>query len=95
MSTRELGERARLVRDYAPVAPVLADDARLGQVFLNLIINAVQSFDGSSGADNEIRIVADNGSGIAPNVVDRILEPSFTRRARSGSPLGASVALAR
>ena len=35
--------RARLVRDYQPLLPVLADESRIGQVFLNLLVNAAQA----------------------------------------------------
>ena len=43
MSMHELVHRARVVRDFAEVPPVEANEAALAQVFLNLIINAAQS----------------------------------------------------
>jgi PAS domain S-box-containing protein len=43
MAMNELKGRARIVRDYAPVPPVVGDAARLGQVFLNLLLNAAQA----------------------------------------------------
>ncbi len=40
MALNEIKYRARLVKDYAKVPPVLASEGRLSQVFLNLLINA-------------------------------------------------------
>ena len=39
----ELRHRARVVWDLGPVPPVSANEARLGQVFLNLMVNAAQA----------------------------------------------------
>jgi CheY-like chemotaxis protein len=104
MSMNELTDRARLVRDYATVRPVLADASRLGQVFLNLLLNAAQAFASDDRRTNEIRIalrqeddhvrieVADNGQGIAPDLLERIFEPFFTTKpAGVGTGLGLSI----
>lgn len=57
MAFHEIRHRARLVKDYGKVPLVDADDARLGQVFINLIVNAAQAFAGGANETNEIRIV--------------------------------------
>src|SRR5882757_4490085 len=51
----EIRHRARLVKRYAGLPLVCGDEARLGQVFLNLIVNAAQVIEGEPG-DNEIVI---------------------------------------
>src|SRR5260370_29319998 len=93
MVAHEIRHRARLVKDYAEVPEVFANEARLGQVFLNLLLNAVQALADDRAASNEIRVavkshgpdrvlveVADNGSGIPPQVRGRIFEPFFTTK---------------
>jgi PAS domain S-box-containing protein len=105
MAMNELKDRARLVRDYGRVPPVVADGARLGQVFLNLLLNAAQSLSEGSPDDHEVRIVlrtdgtdrvrievTDTGQGIAPEIIDRIFEPFFTTKPVGiGTGLGLSI----
>jgi PAS domain S-box-containing protein len=43
MALHEIQQRARLVRELAAVPPVEANETRLGQVFLNLLVNAAQA----------------------------------------------------
>jgi two-component system, cell cycle sensor histidine kinase and response regulator CckA len=93
MVANEIRHRARVVKDYAPTPKVIANEARLGQVFLNLLLNAVQAFPERHYESNEIRVVLrpsasgqvvvevhDNGVGIAPQVRGRIFEPFFTTK---------------
>jgi PAS domain S-box-containing protein len=105
MSLNELKGRARIVRDYAVVPPVLADGARLGQVFLNLIINAAHAIPEGRPDDHEVRIslapfesdrvrveVSDTGHGIPQALLGRIFEPFFTTKpAGIGMGLGLSI----
>ncbi|HEX3854639.1 MAG TPA: ATP-binding protein, partial [Polyangiaceae bacterium] len=88
----EIRHRARLVKRYAGLPPVCGDEARLGQVFLNLIVNAAQAIEGEP-ADNEIVIstrrengsavieVSDTGGGIAESQLPRVFEAFFTTKA--------------
>jgi C4-dicarboxylate-specific signal transduction histidine kinase len=43
----DLKQRARLVRELSPVPRVEANESRLGQVFLNLLVNALQALPAS------------------------------------------------
>jgi signal transduction histidine kinase len=56
MVANEIRHRARLVKDLAPGCEVVANEARLGQVFLNLLVNAVQALPDDRVTTNEIRI---------------------------------------
>ncbi len=106
MTDNALRHRARLVRDLTSVPPVLANDLRLGQVFVNLLMNASQAISEGNADANEIRVrssydavkgmvvisVADTGLGIAPDVQARIFEPFFTTKALGvGNGLGLSI----
>jgi len=104
MAWNEIRHRARLVKNYARVPPVEASEARLGQVFLNLIMNAAQAMTEDRAATNEIRIhtavqgervlveVSDTGSGIAPEVMKRLFTPFVTTKPVGvGTGLGLSI----
>jgi nitrogen-specific signal transduction histidine kinase/ActR/RegA family two-component response regulator len=104
MAMNELKDRARIVRDYSPVPLVVADGARLGQVFLNLLLNAAQALGDGESIANEVRVtlrpegdrirveIADSGHGIAPDILGRIFEPFFTTKPVGiGTGLGLSI----
>lgn len=104
MAWNEIRHRARLVKDYQPVPLVEANEARLGQVFLNLIMNAAHAIKEGAADKNEIRVslrlhdgkvlvcVEDTGSGIAPNHEARLFTPFFTTKPPGvGTGLGLSI----
>jgi PAS domain S-box-containing protein len=104
MAWNEIRHRARLVKQYAGVPPVEASEARLGQVFLNLIMNAAQAMTEDRASTNEIRIitaveaqrvvieVSDTGSGISPDVMKRLFTPFVTTKPVGvGTGLGLSI----
>ncbi len=93
MAWNEIRHRARLVKDYGDVPPVQASEARLGQVVLNLLVNAAQAIPEGRADKNEIRVVTnqdgqgrvaieirDTGSGIPAPVISRIFDPFFTTK---------------
>src|SRR6185436_8839376 len=53
----EVRHRAKLVRKYEDVPAVEANEARLGQVFLNLLVNAAQAIPEGQADTNEIAVV--------------------------------------
>jgi two-component system cell cycle sensor histidine kinase/response regulator CckA len=98
-------ERARLEMALVPVPPARGDSARLGQVFLNLLINAAQAIPEGNATGNTIHVatgldasgriavsIRDTGSGMSPEVVKRIFDPFFTTKpVGSGTGLGLSI----
>jgi signal transduction histidine kinase len=93
-----------LVKDLSPDMPALAVDAnKLEQVFLNLIMNAVQAM--GAGGVLTIRTrcgsgacflsVSDTGTGIAADAAPRIFDPFFsTKGVGEGTGLGLTVSKA-
>src|SRR5439155_7100072 len=55
--SNEIRHRARLVRDMETMPRVVANSARLGQVFINVLLNAAQSIPEGNTSNNEIRIM--------------------------------------
>lgn len=105
MAWNEIRHRARLVRKYHDVPPVDGNAARLGQVFLNLIVNAAQAIAEGNADHHEIRVetvvdalgrviveVSDTGRGIPPETLPHIFDPFFTTKPVGvGTGLGLSI----
>ncbi|GAC1344908.1 MAG: hypothetical protein NVSMB23_20370 [Myxococcales bacterium] len=105
MAGNEIRHRARLVKAIDPGLPaVTGSESRLGQVFLNLLMNAAQAIEPGAADRNEIRIsarlvdarvvveVSDTGAGIDPETQERIFEPFFTTKPPGvGTGLGLSI----
>ncbi len=105
MASNEIRHRARLVRDYTEPAPwVSANEGRLGQVFLNLLVNAAHAIPEGGVERHEIRLVTrahsegvaievhDTGSGIPVENLERLFEPFFTTKPVGvGTGLGLSI----
>ncbi len=83
------------------IAPIVCSPSQINQVFLNLITNATQAIGERQGAitlatrpegGGVCVEVADNGSGIAPEVLPKIFDPFFsTKEIGKGTGLGLSI----
>lgn len=98
---RNLVKDKRIEKDFCAQPFVTGSPSQINQVFLNLISNAAQA----TGPDGVIRLstrvegnraiveVADNGSGIPPEVLPKIFDPFFTtKKIGEGTGLGLSIA---
>lgn len=97
--------RARVVKQYGETPRVFANESRLGQVFLNLVINAAQAIPEGRPFDHTITVstatddaggvrvtVTDTGTGMPPEIVNRLFTPFFTTKpAGEGTGLGLSI----
>jgi signal transduction histidine kinase/CheY-like chemotaxis protein len=105
MAWHEIRHRARLTKNLAEVPPVDANEALLGQVFLNLLVNAAQAIPEGQADRHEVRVtsrtdeqgnavveIADTGTGISPANLPRIFDPFFTTKG-DGTGLGLAISL--
>jgi signal transduction histidine kinase len=101
LAHNEIKYRARLTRDLQATPNVFANEGRLTQVFLNLLINATHAIDKGNPEGNEILVrvwheddevlaeVKDTGKGIDPADLPHVFDPFFTTKARGvGTGLG-------
>jgi two-component system, NtrC family, sensor kinase len=106
MAMPHLRHRAQVERRYSPVPKVLANEAKLGQVFLHLLMNAAQAMPEGDVAHHQITLstrmedgrvvveVSDTGRGMMPEVLERAFEPFFTTKSMGeGMGLGLSICL--
>ncbi|HKU42489.1 MAG TPA: ATP-binding protein, partial [Polyangiales bacterium] len=104
MAWNEIRHRAQLDKHCEPVAAVRGSEARLGQVFLNLLVNAAQAIPVGHAAENRISVsvkqveerviveIADTGCGVPQEVLPRIFDPFFTTKPVGvGTGLGLSI----
>jgi two-component system NtrC family sensor kinase len=93
-----------VVTRFDPATPmIMSDPHQLDQVFLNLVINAEYFMSTAHGggtlnvgvgrAGDRVRVsLADDGPGIAPDVMPKIFDPFFTtKEVGKGSGLGLSI----
>ena len=106
LASKNISEHAVLSFEHEPVPLARGSVARLGQVLINLIANALEAMSATTDARrHELRVVVrrsangnvfvevfDNGVGIAPGHASRIFDPFFTTKALgSGTGLGLAI----
>lgn len=100
--SNEVKYKADVVKAYGEIPDIECLPLQINQVVMNLVVNAAHAIGPEHGritvstgtsADDHVWIdVADNGSGIAPDVVSRIFDPFFTTKAiGKGTGLGLSL----
>jgi two-component system NtrC family sensor kinase len=95
----------QLVRSYQRVPLVKANTAKLTQVFLNLLSNAVHAIPEGNPTENEIHIslrcepgqrvaiaIRDTGPGMASDILRHVFDPFFTTKSPDqGRGLGLAI----
>jgi PAS domain S-box-containing protein len=105
LARRLVTQRAKLVAELGEVAPVSGNAARLGQVFLNLLVNAAQAIPEGDPGEHRVRAacsvdadgrvvveVSDTGVGIPAGQLGRIFDPFYTTKPQGvGTGLGLAI----
>ena len=91
-------------RSFEANERINVDGKQITQVLLNLINNAIDSLDSGGRITVSTRavesekgmrsvhiVIKDNGSGIAPDIVQQIFEPFFSTKGSKGTGLGLSI----
>ncbi|MGC4001540.1 MAG: ATP-binding protein [Anaeromyxobacter sp.] len=105
--TPALRRRARLVRAFQEAPRVLANEARLAQAFLNLLVHALQSLPDGAPEVHTLRVglgrtpegdarveISDDGAGLAQEKLSRAFDPFSAGPAGTGHGLGLPAARA-
>lgn len=96
----EVKYKCTVHRDYGEVPPLFCNMGQLNQVFMNLMINAVQAIEDKGelrittrSTDEEVTVtIADTGSGIPADKLKDIFNPFFTTKpVGKGTGLGLSI----
>jgi len=88
----EIKYKAQVAKDYKAVTHVWVDSNQISQVFLNIIINAVQSIKEKGTVslatwEDSGRLyvkISDDGCGISPEIKKKIFDPFFTTKGGTG-----------
>ncbi len=104
MTTNDLRHKAKLVRRYQDTPLVEADESRVLQVVVNLLVNACQALPAGRANDNTITLtlkfadgfaqldVEDTGTGVPVENRERIFDPFFTTKPpNEGTGLGLAI----
>ena len=96
----EIKYKAKLEKNYGDTPLIECNPQRLGQVFINLLVNALHAIEGTGTItintykqDEFVCVdVRDTGKGIPPENLNKIFDPFFTTKpAGQGTGLGLSV----
>ena len=102
LADSQLRQSSQVRRDLGALPAITANRGRLGQVVLNLLLNAAEAMPDRSKAQNQILVrtwrdggvirleVSDNGKGIPRENLPNLFDPFFTTR-EAGTGLGLAI----
>ena len=103
----KFGDGIRVERDLEPVPLIECFPVEINQVFMNLLLNAVQAMEEKGDGTGVVTVrtravdhgvlveVEDTGPGIPPEIRERIFEPGFTTKGGSRMGMGLGLIITR
>jgi len=104
MASNQIKFKARLIKNFGSIPTIIANEGRLAQVLLNLLVNAAHAIEEGARHRNEIRVrtwcedgnvvaeVSDTGKGIPAKHIPHIFEPFYsTKESGQGTGMGLSI----
>lgn len=105
LAANAIASKARVIRRFGEAPKARATRGRLGQLFLNLLLNAADAIPAGNVERNEIRVttrtdesgravveISDTGQGIEPALTQRVFDPFFTtKEIGAGTGLGLAI----
>ncbi|MCX8111399.1 MAG: PAS domain S-box protein, partial [Syntrophorhabdaceae bacterium] len=97
----EIKYKATVEKDYGDIPPLMGNVSQIGQVLMNILVNAAQAIQDKGQIniktwhDNDDIFIAisDTGHGIPKDLIGKIFEPFFTtKEVGKGTGLGLSIA---
>ena len=96
----EIKNRIEVIKDYGELPKVECHPGHINQVFMNLLLNAIQAIEGegkiwisTKAVDGEVVItIKDSGKGIPEDIKNKVFDPFFTtKQVGKGTGLGLSI----
>lgn len=93
--------KIEVIQNYSDIPEFYCLPGKLGQAFLNILINAIQAIENKGVIEIETKLnkenniiikIKDDGSGMPQDIVDKIFDPFFTtKKVGEGTGLGLSI----
>lgn len=96
----EIKNRIEVIKEYGKLPKIECHPGHINQVFMNILINAIQAINGAGKIwistkilDDQVEIlIKDSGKGIPQNIKNKVFDPFFTTKpVGKGTGLGLSI----
>lgn len=98
-------KKVKIIKEYENLPCVFARPSELGQVWTNILVNALDALEGQESPQITLRLfldgnsccvgIRDNGSGMTPEVKSKIFELNYTTKKQGNYGLGLGLAICK